>query len=107
MSDGDIQLLGTELLAGEILQPGRSTREEFAAWLGEMNESELKASLSRRKRYKEDSVAEMKEMQDKRAAEEKRIEEKRAKMIEQAKLASEQRTIAFNPQTGKFEEVKK
>jgi len=107
MSQGDVQLVGTELLAAEILQPGRSTREEFAAWLGAMSDADLKAYLGRRKSFKEEAMAEMKAMQDVRAAEEARVEAEKQKMMEQAKKAREERTMQFNPQTGKMEEIKK
>lgn len=107
MSDGDVQLLGTELLAAEILQPGRSTRAEFATWLGAMSDADLTAYLGRRKAFKEDAVAEMKAMQAERAAEEARVEAEREKMMEQARKAREERTMQFNPENGKMEEIKK
>jgi len=106
MSEGDIQLLGTELLAAEILQPGRSTREQFAAWLGAMTEPDLMSYLRRRKMFKEDAVAEMKTMQEERAAEEARVEEEKQKMMEQTRKAREDRSMRFNPETGKMEEIK-
>ena len=106
MSEGDVQLLGTELLAAEILQPGRSTREQFAAWLGAMTEPDLMLYLRRRKMFKEDAVAEMKAMQEERAAEEARVEEEKQKMMEQARKAREDRSMRFNPETGKMEEIK-
>ncbi len=107
MSDADVQLVGSELLAAEILKPGRSTKKEFATWVASLNEDELVAMVAKRKSYKEVAVKEMKEMQEAREAREKEIEEQRKKMIEQVKKAREERTMAFNPQTGKMEEIRK
>ena len=49
LSASDVELLGTELLCAEILIPGRSSKEEFAAWLGSLNDADLKAILASRK----------------------------------------------------------
>lgn len=107
MSEGDVQLVGSELLACEILKPGRSTREEFAKWVGALTDSEVREILSKRKNFKENSVAEMKAMQAERKAEMERIEAERKRMQEQLEAARQQRTVVFNPKTGKMEEVKK
>jgi len=106
MSDADVQLVGTELLAAEILIPGRSTKEEFAKWVASFTETELVDMVAKRKSYKEKAMADMQQMQEAREAEAKRIEGERQKMIEQVKKAREERTMAFNPQTGKMEEIK-
>jgi len=97
MSPGDAQLVKTELLAAEVLKPGRSTREEFAMWLGELTEEELKGYLAKRKGVKEAARVEMKEFQEERKAEQERIEARRKKMQEQVKKAREERSMAFNP----------
>lgn len=107
MAESDVQLVGTELLAAEILQPGRSTKKEYATWLCSLTEDELTEMVAKRKSYKQKAVADMKAMQDERKAEAARIEEQRQKMIEQQKKAREERTMVFNPETGKMEEVKK
>ena len=107
MSAADVQLLGTELLASEILIPGRSTRDEFGLWLGALEESELKSILEKRKSFKAQANEEMKQMQKEREEERKRIEETRQQMIEQQEKAREERSMAFNPETGKMEEVAK
>lgn len=107
LSEGDIQLIGSELLAAEILKPGRSTKEEFAMWLGELNESELSECLEKRKSFKEIALADLKVYQDKRAEEEAALEARRQKFREQVKKAREERTMAFNPQNGKLEPAKK
>jgi hypothetical protein len=107
MSDADVQLVGTELLAAEVLQPGRSTRKEFAMWVSALSESEIEEMVAKRKSYKLKAEADMKLFQEEREAEERRIEEQRKLMIEQVKKAREERTMAFNPQTGKMEEIVK
>lgn len=105
MSEEDIQLLGTELLAAEILVPGRSSREEFALWVGSIDVSELEAILKRRKGYKETAVSEMKQMQADRQAEVEQREALMKKMREQQEEARKQRSMGFNPETGKFEKL--
>lgn len=107
MTESDVQLVGTEVLAAEILQPGRSTKKEYATWLCSLTEDELTEMVAKRKSYKQKAVADMKTMQEERKAEAVRIEEQRQKMIEQQKKAREERTMVFNPETGKMEEVKK
>lgn len=107
MTESDVQLIGSELLASEILQPGRSTKKEYATWIASLTDGELTEMLNNRKSFKEKARAEMKAMQEERAAEAARLEEQRQKMIEQQKKAREERTMVFNPETGKMEEVKK
>jgi len=107
MSNSDVQLAGTELLAAEILQPGRSSKKEFATWVAAMTEDEVVELLAKRKNYKEKAMADLKTMQEEREVEEKRIEEAREKMMEQQQKARQERTMAFNANTGKMEEIKK
>ena len=107
LEEADVQLLGTELLCAEILIPGRSTKEEFAAWLGQLSESELNDILKARKSFNEESATEMTAFKEARAAEEARLEELREKYNEQVAKAREERTMYFNPRSGKFEEIKK
>ena len=108
MEEADVQLVGTELLASEILQPGRSTKKEFATWVvASLTEEELKDVLSKRKAYKETALADMKAMQEERKKREEEIEAQRQKMIEQQKKAREERSLAFNPETGKMEIIDK
>lgn len=107
MSEADIQLLGTELLAAEILVPCRSSREEFAVWLGSLNVSELEAILKRRKSYKEEAVKEMQDMQADRKAEQERREGLLKKMQDQQEKARKERSMVFNPATGKMEMLEK
>ena len=107
LSEPDIQLLGAELLCAEILTPGRSTKEEFAAWLGAMNESEMKELLALRKSFKDESKQELEVYRETRAAEQARREELQQKYEEQVEKAREERTMALNPATGKIEKIKK
>jgi len=107
LSEQDVQLLGTELLASEILIPGRSTREEFAAWVGALTDAEMNVILAARKRSKEEAKAELDQFRADRKAQEEAAELVQKKMREQVQKAREERTMIFNPQTGKMEELKK
>lgn len=107
LGEGDIQLLGTELLAAEILIPGRSTREEFAAWLGALSASEMKSILAERTRSKTEALDELQSFRAARAAAEAEEEAQRNKMREQVMKAREDRTMIFNPRTGKMEPKEK
>lgn len=105
MKESDVQLLGSELLASEVLKPGRSTREEFAIWLGALAEDELKSILSTRKSFKEDAKLELETFKNEREAEQKRLEERREKIQQQVMDAREARTVIFDPKTGQFKEL--
>ena len=107
MKEGDVQLLGSELLAAEILKPGVSTREQFAVWLGALTEVDLEFVLTKRKSFKEDATKELESFRKGREAEEKRTQERREKIQEQVMTARENRSVVFNPRTGKMEEVTK
>lgn len=107
MKEGDVQLLGSELLASEVLKPGRSTREEFAVWLGALSDVDLEFILTKRKSFKEEAKAELEKFKEDREAEEKRIETRREKIQEQVMTARENRSVYFNPRTGKVEQMKK
>jgi hypothetical protein len=107
MSEGDVQLLGTELLAAEILTPGRSTRESFASWLGAMSEIEMRDLLKARKVVKESANSELKQFRDEKAERQAALEEYRRKMQEQQEKARKERTMALNPKTGKMELIKR
>jgi len=105
MKEGDVQLLGSELLASEVLKPGRSTREEFATWLGALTDVDMEFILTKRKSFKTEAEEERKSYQEARDAETKRVEERREKIQEQVAAARESRTVMFNAATGKFEEM--
>mmetsp|Transcript_35369 Transcript_35369/g.101894 ORF Transcript_35369/g.101894 Transcript_35369/m.101894 type:complete len:647 (-) Transcript_35369:31-1971(-) len=107
MAASDVELLGTELLCSEILVPGRSTKHEFAAWLDAMTESDLKEILESRKVPKKAAASELAEFREAREQEEREREELRRKYEEQVRKAREERSMAFNPKTGKFEAIEK
>mmetsp|Transcript_7158 Transcript_7158/g.10124 ORF Transcript_7158/g.10124 Transcript_7158/m.10124 type:complete len:653 (+) Transcript_7158:144-2102(+) len=103
LKDADVQLVGTELLAAEILKPGRSTKAEFAEWLGAMTVDDIESMLSKRKSFKEKADAELEDMRTKRAARKAEIEATRKAMEKQIEKARAERTMAFNPRSGKME----
>jgi SAM-dependent methyltransferase len=107
LSESDVQLLGTELLCAEILFPGRSTKEEFATWLGSMTEADLRKILSMRKGYNEEAKSELTAYREEQAELQRTREEIQKRYKEQMAKARRERTMAFNPQSGRFEEIKK
>lgn len=107
LPDSDVELLAAEVLAAEILIPGRSTREEFAAWLGSMNQADFEGILKARRLYNEEASGELAAFRAAKEAEEKRIEELRKRYAEQVEKAREERTMAFNPRTKKFQVLNK
>ena len=107
LNESDVQLLGSELLATEILEPGRCTREQFAIWLNALTEVDLHFILTKRKGYKKEAMEELELFREEREADDKRKEERREKLMEQVKTARESRTVFFNPRTGKLEEMAK
>ncbi len=107
LSEPDVQLLGTELLNAEVLIPGRSTREEFAAWLGAMTADEMNKILGVRKGLNEESSSQLDAYKVQLKEEEEKRAEIRKQYEEQVKEARKTRSIVLNPATGKFQEVTK
>jgi len=107
LSESDVQLLGTELLNAEILIPGRSTKEEFAAWLGAMTNPDMKSILSARKGLTEESNSQLADYKVEQEVEQKRRAEIRKRYDDQVDESRKNRSIIFNPNTGKFQELKK
>lgn len=107
LSESDVQLLGTELLCAEILIPGRSTKEEFAAWLGSMTEQDMKTILATRKSFNAKSNSEIKAYKEELAERERERAALRARYEEQVAKARRERTMVFNPKTGKFQELER
>eukprot|EP00985_Skeletonema_marinoi_P011006 scaffold5183_cov116-Skeletonema_marinoi.AAC.5 len=105
MKESDVQLVGSELLASEVLVPGRSNREEFALWLGALTDVDLEFILAKRNSFKEDATKELEAFQKERADEEQAITDRRTQIQEQVAYARENRTTIFNPRTGKIEQV--
>mmetsp|Transcript_2306 Transcript_2306/g.2985 ORF Transcript_2306/g.2985 Transcript_2306/m.2985 type:complete len:468 (-) Transcript_2306:156-1559(-) len=104
MKDAEIQIVASELLACEILT-GRSTRLEFASWLQEMSEEEVREILVARQSYRKEAMGEMRKMQEERMKEEEEEKETMRKYEEQLEAARKERTMVFNEKTGKMEEV--
>jgi len=100
----DVQLLGTELLASELLQSHqhRVSPEKFAAWLGVMENQELLTILEDRKRIKQDAVSDLKQFREIKAELKRKEEEKQEKLKNQLETARKERTLDFNPGTGSF-----
>jgi cell division protein ZapA (FtsZ GTPase activity inhibitor) len=105
LSEADVQVLGTELLCAEILIPGRSTKKEFAAWLGAMSESDLKDILAERRTFNNESATEITAFREEREEKERQREELQKKYEEQVAAARKARTMGFNPSTGKFQDI--
>eukprot|EP00545_Synedropsis_sp_CCMP1620_P013652 CAMPEP_0119010542 /NCGR_PEP_ID=MMETSP1176-20130426/5081_1 /TAXON_ID=265551 /ORGANISM="Synedropsis recta cf, Strain CCMP1620" /LENGTH=592 /DNA_ID=CAMNT_0006963217 /DNA_START=491 /DNA_END=2269 /DNA_ORIENTATION=+ len=107
MKESDVQLLGSELLACEVLKPKRSSRVEFAKWLGALKESELVEILEARKERKEKALSALKQMRDIREEKERKEKEDDDAMQAQVATARKERTLEFDPRTGKYEVSKK
>lgn len=107
LSEAQVQVLGTELLASEILKPNRSTRAEFAKWLAALTESELTQILESRLAVKTNATEELKQFRAEQAEKLKTREALTLKMEQQMKDATASRTLEFNPRTGKFDKKEK
>lgn len=107
LSEADVQLAGTELLAAEILKPGRSSKKEFATWLAALSEGEIIEVLEKRKSFKKVADDALNEMRTNRQAELDRLEAEKKKFEEQVEKAREERSIELNIKTGKMELIKK
>mmetsp|Transcript_18857 Transcript_18857/g.28251 ORF Transcript_18857/g.28251 Transcript_18857/m.28251 type:complete len:204 (-) Transcript_18857:31-642(-) len=105
LSEADVQLAGTELLASEILIPGRSTKKEFATWVAALSEEEIKDILDNRKSFKKVAVTALEKMRAKRQADIDAQEAQQKKFQAQVEKAREERSIALNVKTGKMELV--
>merc|ERR1712137_332419 len=97
--ESDVQLLGSELLAYELLTPGRTTREEFAIWIEAMKEEDLSELLNIRKSYRRAAAegldAFVKAEEEKKARREAMIK----KLEQQKETARLTRTMINNPRT--------
>lgn len=102
-SEADIQLVGSELLAIEILKPGYSSREEFAVWVGMLSADELDELLALRKALRVDAKSDLDVYREAREKERQRIEALREKMQQQIETARMERSMFFNPRTQKME----
>jgi hypothetical protein len=107
LAESNVQLLGTELLCAEILVPGQSTKEEFASWLGAMTEPEMKDLLAARQKPRQEATDELAAFKLAREEESTRREDVKKAYDEQVDKARQARSMAFNPATGKFQELKR
>ena len=107
LQKADVVLAGTELLAREILIPGRSTRLQFAQWLTSITEEEVKSIIEKRKSFKIEADSDKEAMLKAREEEEERQRVEMEEMQAQMEKARSERSMVFNPATGSFEEVKK
>mmetsp|Transcript_20152 Transcript_20152/g.43471 ORF Transcript_20152/g.43471 Transcript_20152/m.43471 type:complete len:656 (+) Transcript_20152:69-2036(+) len=103
MAEEDVQLLGSELLAYELLTPGRTTKEEFAIWLEAMTAEDLNGLLNIRKSYRRAAAEGLDDYVKAEEAKKARREAAVKKMEEQKETAKMTRTMIFNPRTEKFE----
>ena len=103
LSEADIEFLGAELLAYEILKPGRSSKEDFATWLATLTSEELMDMLQVRKSYREIARAELDEYKKERAEAEARRQDYLKRMEKQKEEAAKERSMVFNPRSQKFE----
>ena len=103
LSDADVELLGTELLATEVATVGRSTREEFAAWIMALEPDELRELLSLRKSLRESAKNELANYKEEIVEEQRQRDEYKQKYDDQIKAARESRSLYFNPKTRKME----
>jgi SAM-dependent methyltransferase len=103
LAAGDVELLGTELLAAEVLTTGRSTRDEFAAWLCGLSGIDLQKLLSNRKSIRIEATRELDEYKKGKEEEKARLEEYRRMYEEQLQTARTERSLIFNPKTQKMQ----
>jgi len=103
----DVELLGTELLATEVLTLGRSSREEFAAWMAALAPEELREMLSSRKSVREAAMDELSKYKEALIEQQRLREEYTQKYSEQVQKAKEERSMYFNPKTQKMELLKR
>ena len=103
LAEEDIQLMGAELLAYELLTPGKTTREQFALWLEALEKEEIMELLDNRKSYRRAAAESLEDYIKEEAEKQTKIEELRAKMQEQKQTASMERSMIFNPRSEKLE----
>ena len=85
------------------MRPGNSSKDEFASWLGSMNESDLQVILQDLRRSGDAARSELLIMQEERRAEQERIETLKKRMLDQQSAARNDRSLIVNTRTGKLE----
>lgn len=103
MPEPDVQLLGTEMLAIEILTVGRSTRQEFSTWLNSLTRQDLESMLFKRKTYNQLALVELEDYKLEKAELQRKRDDYKKKMDEQIATARRERSMIFNPRTQKME----
>jgi SAM-dependent methyltransferase len=103
MPESDVQLLGTELLAVEVLTIGRCSREEFGTWMGLLTRQEFESMLAKRKQYNTRAKEELAQYKVEKAELERKREDYKKRMEEQIATARRERSMIFNPRTQKME----
>jgi hypothetical protein len=103
LEEGDIELLGSELLAYEILKPGRSSKMDFSTWMATLTGEELLEMLSARKSYRVTAQQLLGEYKEEQVDAEAKRQDYLQRMEEQKKQANLERSMVFNPRTQKFE----
>jgi len=109
LQEADVQLLGTELLASELLQPHQqgASPGKFASWLAAMDKEELLKILENRKCIRSDATNDLEEFREVRAELKRKEEEQQERLTKQVETAREERSLDFNPNTGTFIVVEK
>lgn len=103
LSQSEIELLGAELLAYEILKPGRSSKKDFADWLATLTGDELLEMLKVRNSYRKMARAELDEYKKDQDDKEAKRQDYLKRMEEQKQVAAQERSMVFNPRAQKFE----
>jgi len=103
LSEAEVQLVGAELLATEVLKPGRSTRQEFAVWLAALSDTELREMLTNRKSIREAAKSDLQAFRHAREDAKAKQAEYTQQMSEQVDAARQARSLIFNPKTRKME----
>ena len=107
LPESDIQLIGTELLAAEILKPSSKTsREDFAKWVAAMTAEEVKAPLVARQQLRRKAQEDLGEYKKEQADAKAELEKQRKRYEEVVRQARENRSMVISGRTGKFEEYK-
>jgi len=106
LSEPDIQLLGTELLASEVLTVGRSSRKEFALWLDSLSDQRIRQMLAARKSMADQAAEALTEYKQNKEAQVAARTEYKKIMDEQIATARNERSLYFNPRTRKLEVFK-
>jgi SAM-dependent methyltransferase len=103
MTAAEVEVLGTELLAAEVLTVGCSTRQEFATWLVELSGDELRDFGLNRKLIRVKAKQQLDDYKNAKLEEKERIEEYRKTYEQQIQTARENRSLIFNPKTKKMQ----